>query len=389
MSRSHPVGFAVTISAVRFIHPERDRFWEIEHHPRLIVVRFGAVGDAGRELRLLWSEAYISAEIAQRIEAKLAEGYVPTNRDEARIESLMAQMRERPDDPERSLVLADAWMAAGDVRGERIVLQHALHNTAEPQRSKALEARLLELLRAHKDEWMNGPGGWPFREQWVGRNYIEYDWYKRPRWTPIETYRVFRRFMERFTTSIAPMEVYAVRTRSNGSSSRYWTQPYSQLPPADRAFCQVLEDANALDRWKRERLTWTRRRPPEEPEYDVFERALEAAWAIDPGAHFQLRWYTELTFPDSAIPLPFHDGAFYAGSERLRTHIRIRLDQPMFELDLRFPYQDPDNPLFESLRIQMQEALDYTFLSTKWRMYIPTKNRHGMKRRKLRLSRVP
>lgn len=195
--------------------------------------------------------------------------------------------------------------------------------------------------------------------------------------------------MARFTDSRAPVEIFANRWLDGRESGRgYWTQPIARLRPEDQAFALILKRNEVWDRWDRFRPTWTWIRPPKRDEYGALEEALEAAWALTPDAHFQLRWYVDLTWPDSNTRLPFQGQAWYVDGEPHRSHVRLRMDEPQFDLDLRFPFQDPEDPRFLRIVQQMQETLDYAFFPSRWGRWAASKTRPTMKKRKVKVGPI-
>lgn len=85
---------------------------------------------------------------------------------------LEASLRAAPADEKLARVLADAWLEAGDARGEVLAIELALAHETNDARAAELDARHAALMR--KGAGMKKqPGGFPFRAMQGGRPFAE------------------------------------------------------------------------------------------------------------------------------------------------------------------------------------------------------------------------
>src|SRR5262249_55419854 len=87
-----------------------------------------------------------------------------------------------------SQVWADALSESGDPRGELVALAHAVRVALKGgafEEALALSGQAAELSRTRRRALLRKPGGFPFREDWRGRELIAFssDWNHRMRVT--------------------------------------------------------------------------------------------------------------------------------------------------------------------------------------------------------------
>lgn len=87
---------------------------------------------------------------------RVEQGLRPTRSDD-RLGELLAAVYARPDDDAPRAVLADAWLDAGDPRGELVTLQLAAKGRELSREERRRERQLLD---EHGDAWLGPLAGW-------------------------------------------------------------------------------------------------------------------------------------------------------------------------------------------------------------------------------------
>ncbi len=114
----------------------------------------------------------LTSETALSLAPLLERPPTTTKAKSPNVEALVARLHADPDDEATASVLADAWSAAGDVRGELLALEIALHRAGPAERAAIAQsisalASKRRCRPAHKQ-----PGGFPFRRVWDRRDHF-------------------------------------------------------------------------------------------------------------------------------------------------------------------------------------------------------------------------
>jgi hypothetical protein len=222
---------------------------------------------------------------------------------------LERMLRREPWDAATSQVWADALSAAGDPRGELVALEHAVR-AASPEAAVALAARQCELWDDHEEALAGQPGGFPFRDPYVGRRVIRCYVQQEPRGDWGDLLERGRRFVDRFTNAAAPALVcsYAL---DNTTSLWDFGRPIEPESDIERELVARLAPA-ALHHVTNERR-YVKRADPLAPDVDT-----DALLALLRGlAPITVRWTFSMTAPGTTTLLPYQEGWIYGRSESL------------------------------------------------------------------------
>lgn len=228
---------------------------------------------------------------------------------QASLAELERRLRRNPWDAEASQVWAAALSAAGDPRGELVAMEHAVR-AASPEEAVALAARQCELWDEHEGALAGKPGGFPFRDPYVGRRVIRCCVGREPRGDWGALLENGRRFVERFTNAAAPALVCSYRLNDTTS---LWDIGRPIEPESDIERELVARLAPATLHHVSDGRRYVKRDDPRALVVDT-----DALFALLRGlAPITVRWTFSMTAPGTATLLPYQEGWIYGRSESL------------------------------------------------------------------------
>lgn len=321
---------------------EDNRFWEIERRGTVVVTKWGKIG--GKVLTS--SKTLDSPESAAKFEEdairnKRKQGYTESNVDTELVESLQKRLRENPEDDEAALVLADVWQAAGDPRGDVMMIEYSCRRGEDPERVLKLEAQLADVLDQNRSYVYGKPGGFPFREEWLGRGYIAYhsDGEQRLRG------KDWASALDRVHTFLS--ELTDAKTHSR--------------IVADKKLGNLPETAAGLNHTDLKKLL-------QKYEDDRNRYYLTVYWD-----NFRF------TYPNSDTLLPFQTGAFYPSGDPLSNSMYLQIFMRDFKINLSMPFESVNDD-FTAYYKEITKRLGNPFKPRKWFPYVLNKRGDGLKR---------
>ena len=251
------------------------------------------------------------------------------------------KLLERPGDMLASQVWADRLCELGDPRGELVALDHGITlalTAANPAHALDLSARRAELYREHFAEIFDRPGGYPFRDRYLGRCVIYAPFtFRRP--SLQAEFPRLQLFARQLTTVEGPTGVRLVdMDRPAGSPAP------GEPGRLELQFRQALEPAKVThsdDLW----YVW--RTEPAQPLAD--EALLGELAARTPSVTLMYRF--QLTWPGTKVPLPYQESGHYPGegSDQLTSMLSFSGGAGL-QGSFFLPFEDPADPAAELVR---------------------------------------
>jgi hypothetical protein len=239
------------------------------------------------------------------------------------IDQLETRLRVDPRDAATAQVWADLMQEQGDPRGQALVLDMALAAERDPERALALSGELAALIAQHRKAIIGKPGGFPFREKYVGRGYIQF----------VSTWQAILRG-----------KAETIRNKV----TRYLARATTLDAPAD---------------------------PGVPPGPD--ERVRYLGTRLRTGEH-------QLVWPGTKIPLPYQEAGHYPEG-RLFSTLEVTLESGRLELRLRFPFEDFSDPRFVAVYTTVADTLGrITLTASGFLLATPTADGSKTKFRKQR-----
>ncbi len=227
---------------------------------------------------------------------------------ETNLGELETRLRASPDDAVTAQVWADLLQEEGDPRGQIAALDIALSRETDPERALAMSEALARVVADHRKAVFGKPGGFPFREKYRGRGFIQFtsSWRGLLRGKPPKIFDKVMAFLGEATTIARPTPDIAIDTAIDDLDDK-----------AFRAHC--LGTATQLS------------------------------------ASFQLAW------PGTTIALPYQEPGHYP--EGFVSELRVVLATGKLALTISFPFESFTAPGFARVHQQVADTLGKSVLA--------------------------
>lgn len=304
-------------------------------------------------------------------------------RDE-RSDPIEAAVRARPEDAEASQVWADRLCERGDARGEVLALEHALR-AAPPEQARALSARLAALLRERRSDVWGKPGGFPFREEYLGRRLVRFasalPHRMRGVWGQSQFLRLHA-FAQRLTDVRRPEflvgPILAGELDGVLGSARTLVEPANDQ---EKWLALLLEDSRLVEAGGKRLFVCERRDLP------LSKDALEGLVGALEGGTIVYQFH--LTWPGTGVALPYQESSHYSGAPEgpdgmLPNRIALRLYDRALEMSLHLPFESFEEPGFLRFVDEVEQTLGKVLTPTQFSVLSPAKGGRTMKARRER-----
>jgi hypothetical protein len=241
---------------------------------------------------------------------------------ETNLAGLEIRLRAAPEDVVTAQVWADLMQDHGDPRGALLALDLAIAQTEDRARKLELSAERAALFARERKHVVGKPGGFPFREKYLGRGYLAFSslWSSAMRGSAARRFERVAAFLDRVTDAPEP-----VVDEHDGKD----------------------DDATFLDR----RL--------------VPNNVLEASF--------------RLTWPNTRCRLPYQEAEHYP-TEALTSTVRMNLASGKLALGLLLPFESFVDPGFVEVYAAIEETLGKLVLpATGFSKVTPTADGKKMK----------
>jgi hypothetical protein len=295
------------------------------------------------------------------------------------LERLEADLRRDPWDAATSLVWADSLSQASDPRGELIALEHAIR-AAAPEEALDLAERQMELWLKHRAALMGKPGGFPFREPYVGRQVIRVFVHGPLLREPEGLFDRALRFATRLTDASGPFVVHSYRRADLLSM---WTFGRRSEPETDveHELLRLLAPAHLHRAMDGRAYVQRENRGAPLPDDDALRALLTRILPIT------IAWSFGLTHPDTDVLLPHQDGELYGHhAPSLPCTLQIASSglagtRPMWSdlwLDAYLPFEDLADPAFIAYLGEITDTLGVEITQNSFNVLEPKLDGSGL-----------